>query len=135
MRFPAFRRELKPRIWTGTERESFEQPQMGWGDETWEDKTRFLGCFLLSMFCAVLRRAGNCRIKEVSGVPSAGLSVTPVAEVAHNCLVQVYCHPWFVRKGWLVNPGTNWVWRFHRYDNAWVYDPKVFMDSGMAMPN
>ena len=40
-----------------------------------------------------------------------------------------------MREGWLVDPGTNWVWRFHRDDKAWVRDPKVFMDRGMAMPN
>ena len=40
-----------------------------------------------------------------------------------------------MREGWLVDPGTNWVWRFHRDDKAWVRDPKVFMDRGMAMPD
>ena len=38
-------------------------------------------------------------------------------------------------EGWLVDPGTNWVWRFHRDDKAWVRDPKVFMNRGMAAPN
>ena len=40
-----------------------------------------------------------------------------------------------MREGWLVDPGTNWVWRFHRDDKAWVRDPKVFMDRGMPMPD
>ncbi len=40
-----------------------------------------------------------------------------------------------MHEGWLVDPGTNWVWRFHRDDKAWVRDPKVFMDRGMAMPD
>ena len=40
-----------------------------------------------------------------------------------------------MREGWLVDPGTNWVWRFHRDDKGWVRDPKVFMDRGMAMPD
>ena len=40
-----------------------------------------------------------------------------------------------MREGWLVDPGTNWVWRFHRDDKAWVRDPNVFMDRGMAMPD
>ena len=38
-------------------------------------------------------------------------------------------------EGWLVDPGTNWVWRFHRDDKAWVRDPKVLMDRGMTMPD
>ena len=40
-----------------------------------------------------------------------------------------------MREGWLVDPGTNWVWRFHRDDKAWIRAPKVFMDRGMAMPD
>ena len=40
-----------------------------------------------------------------------------------------------MREGWLVDPGTNWVWRFHRDDKAWVRSPKVFMDRGMPMPD
>ena len=40
-----------------------------------------------------------------------------------------------MREGWLVNPGTNWVWRLHREDKAWVRDPKGFIDREMAMPN
>ena len=59
----------------------------------------------------------------------------PVAEVVHCRLVQVYYCSWAMREGWLVDPGTNWVRRFHRDDKAWVRDPKVFMDRGMPMPN
>ena len=60
----------------------------------------------------------------------------PGAAVAHDCLEQVYYYCYSImREGWLVDPGTNWVWRFHRDDKAWVRDPKVFMDHGMAMPN
>jgi len=40
-----------------------------------------------------------------------------------------------MREGWLVDPETNWVWRFHRDDKAWVRDPKVFIDLEMAMPD
>ena len=59
----------------------------------------------------------------------------PVAEVVHDFVVQVYYLSLIMREGWLVDPGTNWVWQFHRDDKAWVRDPKVFMDLGMAMPN
>ena len=38
-------------------------------------------------------------------------------------------------EGWVVDPGTNWVLRFHRDDKAWVRDPKVFLERGMAVPN
>ena len=59
----------------------------------------------------------------------------PVAEVVHDFLLQVYYFFWAMREGWLVDPGTKWVWRFHRDNKAWVRDPTVFMDRGMAMPN
>ena len=59
----------------------------------------------------------------------------PVAEVVNDCLEQVYYCSWAMREGWLVDPGANWVWRFHRDDKAWVRDPKVFMDRGIALPN
>ena len=59
----------------------------------------------------------------------------PVAEVVHDYLEQAYYDSSIMREGWLVDPVTNWVWRFHRDDKTWVRDPKVFMDRGMAMPN
>ena len=59
----------------------------------------------------------------------------PIAQEDNTPLEQVYYQFWIMREGWLVDPGTNWVWRFHRDDKAWVRDPKVFMDRGMAMPN
>ena len=63
----------------------------------------------------------------------------PVADSTQDYLEQAYyCCSWIIwimREGWLVDPGTNWVWRFHRDDKAWVRDPKVFMDRGMAMPD
>ena len=59
----------------------------------------------------------------------------PVADVVRDCLEQVYYYSSIMREGWLVDPGTNWVWRFYPDDKAWVRDPKVFMDRGMAMPN
>ena len=71
----------------------------------------------------------------MSDVPSAGLSAAPVAEIVRDCLEQMYYKFWIMREGWLVDPGTNWVWRFHRDDKAWVRDPKVFMDRGMPMPD
>ena len=40
-----------------------------------------------------------------------------------------------MRKGWLRDPGDKWSWRFHRDEKAWIRDPKVFMDRGMAMPD
>jgi hypothetical protein len=59
----------------------------------------------------------------------------PVAQKNPEPLEQTCYQIWTMREGWLVDPGTNWVWRFHRDDKAWVRDPKVFMDRGMAMPN
>ena len=59
----------------------------------------------------------------------------PVAQENKTQLEQAYYQSWIMREGWLVDPGTNWVWRFHRDDKAWVRDPKVFMDREMAMPN
>ena len=59
----------------------------------------------------------------------------PVAQKNPEPLEQTYYQIWIMSEGWLVGPGTNWVWRFHRDDKAWVRDPKVFMDRGMAMPN
>ena len=58
-----------------------------------------------------------------------------VAEVSYDCLEQVYYCSWAVPEGWLVDPGANWVWRFHRDVKAWIRDPKVFMDRGMPMPD
>ena len=58
-----------------------------------------------------------------------------VAEVSYDCLEQVYYCSWTMREGWLVDPGANWVWRFHRDVEAWIRDPKVFMDRGMPMPD
>ena len=40
-----------------------------------------------------------------------------------------------MREGLLVDPGSNWVWRFYQDYKAWVRDPKVFMERGMAMPH
>ena len=51
----------------------------------------------------------------------------PVAQEDNTLLEQVYYQFWIMREGWLVDPGTNWVWRFHRDDKAWVRDPKVFI--------
>ena len=59
----------------------------------------------------------------------------PIAQENKTLLEQVYYRLWIMREGWLVDPGTNWVWRFHRDDKAWVRDPKVFMDRGMPMPD
>ena len=58
----------------------------------------------------------------------------PIARKNKTPLEQAYYQFWIMREGWLVDPGTNWVWRFHRDDKAWVRDPKVFMDRGMPMP-
>ena len=58
-----------------------------------------------------------------------------IAQENKTLLEQMYHCFWTMGEGWLVDPGTNWVWRFHRDDKAWVRDPKVFMDRGMAMPN
>ena len=66
---------------------------------------------------------------------SRGLFFIPVAQENKTLLEQVYYQFWIMREGWLVDPGTNWVWRFHRDDKAWVRDPKEFKDRGMAMPN
>ena len=38
-------------------------------------------------------------------------------------------------EGWLVDSGTNWVWRFRRDDKSSVRAPKVFMDRVTAMPD
>ena len=57
------------------------------------------------------------------------------AQKNKELIEQTYYRLWIVIEGWLVDPGTNWVWRFHRDDKAWVRDPKVFMDRGMAMPD
>ena len=59
----------------------------------------------------------------------------PIAQENKTPLEQTYYQFWIMREGWLVDPGTNWVWRFHRDDKAWVRAPKVFMDRGMAMPD
>ncbi|WP_231901149.1 DUF1651 domain-containing protein [Prochlorococcus sp. MIT 1303] len=29
-----------------------------------------------------------------------------------------------MREGWLVDPGTKWLWRLHRDDKAWVRAPR-----------
>ena len=59
----------------------------------------------------------------------------PVGQENKTQLEQAYYQFLIMREGWLVDPGTNWVWRFHRDDKAWVRDPKVFMDRGMPMPD
>jgi hypothetical protein len=59
----------------------------------------------------------------------------PIAQKNQEPLEQAYYYSLIMREGWLVDPGTNWVWRFHRDDKAWVRDPKVFMDRGMQMPD
>ena len=59
----------------------------------------------------------------------------PIAQENKTPLEQVYYQFWIMREGWLLDPGTNWAWRFHRDDKAWVRDPKVFMDRGMPMPD
>ena len=51
----------------------------------------------------------------------------PIAQKNKTLLEQAYYQFWIMREGWLVDPGTNWVWRFHRDDKS-VRDPKVFMD-------
>ena len=33
-------------------------------------------------------------------------------------------------EGWLLNPETQWAYRFHRDEKSWVHDPKVFLDKG-----
>ena len=37
--------------------------------------------------------------------------------------------------GWLTNPETSWTYRFHRDENSWLCDPKVFVDMGRGMPD
>ena len=59
----------------------------------------------------------------------------PIAQENKTPLEQTYCRLWIMHEGWLVGPGTNWVWRFHRDDKAWVRDPVVFMDRGTLMPD
>ncbi len=59
----------------------------------------------------------------------------PVALKRQTTLEQAYYWFLIMREGWLVDPGTNWVWRFHRDEKAWVRDPRVLMDRGMAMPD
>ena len=58
-----------------------------------------------------------------------------VATPNQESLEQTYYQLWIMREGWLVDPGTNWVRRFHRDDKAWVRDPKVFIDRGMPLPD
>ena len=94
-----------------------------------------LGSFPTTHFVCCPEKTWELLHIEVSDIPGAGLSAAPVADVAHYCLVQMYYCSWAMREGWLIDPGTNWVWRFHRDDKAWVRDPKVFMDRGMAMPD
>ena len=36
-------------------------------------------------------------------------------------------------EGWLLDPKTNWSFRFHRDEKAWFQDPKVFVDKGRGM--
>ena len=36
--------------------------------------------------------------------------------------------------GWLMNPKDRWTYRFHKDENAWVREPKVFVDMGRPMP-
>ena len=37
-------------------------------------------------------------------------------------------------EGWLINPETQWAYRFHRDEKSWIRDPMVFVDMGMEMP-
>lgn len=36
-------------------------------------------------------------------------------------------------EGWLIDPGTQWVYRFHRDDKSWIRDPMVFVDKGKQL--
>ena len=38
-----------------------------------------------------------------------------------------------MKEGWLVDPVTNWAYRFHRDDRSWSQDPMVFVDKGRSM--
>ena len=80
------------------------------------------------------RASSHERAQDLWVVGTSGVSflLMPVAQKNQEPLEQVYYQIWIMREGWLVDPGTNWVWRFHRDVKAWVRDPKVFMDRGMA---
>ena len=38
-------------------------------------------------------------------------------------------------EGWLLDPDTQWAYRFHRDERSWVRDPMVFMDKGKQLPD
>ena len=38
-------------------------------------------------------------------------------------------------EGWLLDPTTDCVYRFHRDEKSWVRDQKVFVDQGKQLPD
>ena len=38
-----------------------------------------------------------------------------------------------MQEGWLIDRNDYWVWRFHRDQDEWIRDPKVFIDRGRLM--
>ena len=37
-------------------------------------------------------------------------------------------------EGWLIDRDRHWVCRFHRDENSWIREPRVFVDLGRGMP-